>query len=107
MMDFYTKTCFEISGKPANLQKLVDIHDACVKAQRNLSEPRTDLVRLVFPEWTGEDDYINPESVTVRIVEDAEPYAVIDGCDGYADIDPVEFLEDRGIIKKPVLPHFR
>lgn len=87
MPEFYTKTCFEINGKPANLQKLVDIHDACVKAQRNLSEPPTDLVRLVFPEWTGEGDYINPESVTVRIVEDAEPYAVIDDCDGYADID--------------------
>ena len=53
MPEFYTRTCFEISGKPANLQKLVDIHDACVKAQRNLSEPPTDLVRLVFPEWTG------------------------------------------------------
>jgi len=86
-MEFYTKTCFEVSGKRENLQMLVKIHEACADAHRNLAVDPTDLVRLVFPEWTGEDDYINPESFDVRIVEDTEPYVVIDDCDGYADMD--------------------
>jgi len=106
MTDFYTKTCFEINGKLESLQRLVKIHNACVRAQRNLSEPPTDLVRSMFPEWTGEDDYINPESVTVRIVEDAEPYVGIEDCNGYADIDYIarllqgwlKMIDGKGVI---------
>jgi len=86
-MEFYTKICFEVSGKLEDLQMLVKIHEACADAHRHLASDPGNLVRSVFPEWTGEDDYINPESVTVKIVEDAEPYAVIDDCDGYADMD--------------------
>lgn len=90
-MDFYTKACFEVSGKRDDLQKLADIHEACVVAQRENSAG-DELVRMVFPDWHGEEDYINPASVTVKIVEHTPPYVVIDDSDGNADMDYIARL---------------
>ena len=92
MPEFYTKICFEISGKLEDLQKLVDIHEACADAHRNPGLQPGDLVRSAFPEWTGEEDYINPVSITVKLIDDTKPYVTVDDCEGYADIDYIARL---------------
>jgi hypothetical protein len=91
-MDFYTKVCLEIKGKPETLQKLEDLHKSCTNAQRIATTEPGGLVRAAFPGWHGEDDSINPESVTVKIVEDVQPYMIIEDNDGYANIDYVARL---------------
>lgn len=91
-MEFYTKTCFEVSGKLEDLQMLVKIHEACADAHRNLAADPGDLVRSVFPEWKGEDDYINPVSITVKVIEDATPYVLVEDSDGNADMDYIARL---------------
>ena len=45
-----------------------------------------------YPEWQSEEDSINPESVTIKITEDVQPYAIIEDSDGYANIDFVARL---------------
>lgn len=84
-MELYTKVCIEVIGKLDNLQKLEDLHKACVNAHRDVSIQPSELVQAVFPEWHGEDDSINRESVTIKIVEDVQPYMIIEDSDGYAD----------------------
>jgi len=91
-MDFYTKTCFEVSGKLEDLQKLAMTHEACADAHRNLAADPGDLVRSLFPEWKGEEDYINPVSITVKIVEEAAPFVLIENSDGNADMDYIARL---------------
>lgn len=86
MPEFYTKVCVEISGSLEHLRMLADIHNACVDALKSPGTQPADLVKSVFPEWTGEEDYINPGAVTVRLVEDAEPYILVEDADGHADI---------------------
>ena len=105
-MDFYTKVCLKVTGKLDNLQKLEDLHKACVNAHRDATIQPSELVHAVFPEWHGEDDSINPESVTIKIVEDVQPYVIIEDSDGYANVDYVARLlqgwlkvtEDSGVI---------
>ena len=91
-MDFYTKLCFEVSGNLDDPQKLVDLHKACVDAHQDLATKPNELVCTVFPEWRGEDDYINPASITVKIVEDATPYVLVEDSDGNADMDYIARL---------------
>lgn len=91
-MEFYTKVCIEVNGKPENLQILIELHRACVEAQRNISTPPTELVRKVFPEWTGEEDYINPESADVFAPDVVTPCINIEDAAGYVDIDYVARL---------------
>jgi hypothetical protein len=91
-MDFYTKVCFEVSGKLEDLQQLAVIHEACADAHRNLAADPGGLVRSVFPEWKGDDDYINPVSITVRVHEEAAPFALIEDSDGHADMDYIARL---------------
>lgn len=91
-MEFYTKTCFEVSGKLEDLQMLVKIHEACADAHRSMAIDPGDLVRSVFPEWKGEDDYIHPVSITVMVHEEAAPFALIEDSDGNADMDYIARL---------------
>lgn len=91
-MEFYTKTCFEVSGKPEDLQMLVKIHEACADAHRSMAIDPGDLVRSVFPEWKGEDDYIHPVSITVTVHEETAPFALIEDSDGNADMDYIARL---------------
>jgi hypothetical protein len=105
-MEFYTKVCLEVRGKPDILQKLEELHEACVDAHQDATTKPSELVHAVFPEWHGEDDSINPESVTIKIVEDVQPYVIIEDSDGYANVDYVARLlqgwlkvtEDSGVI---------
>jgi len=105
-MEFYTKVCLEVRGKPDILQKLKELHGACVDAHQDATTKLSELVHAVFPEWHGEDDSINPESVTIKIVEDVQPYVIIEDSDGYANVDYVARLlqgwlkvtEDSGVI---------
>ncbi len=91
-MNFYTKVCFEVSGKLEDLQKLAVIHESCADAHRNLATDPGDLVRSVFPEWKGEDNYINPVSISVKVVENAASYILVEDSDGHADMDYIARL---------------
>ena len=91
-MEFFTKVCFEISGRLDDLRKLEDLHRACVDAYQDVTTKPSEMVRAVFPEWQSEEDTINPESVTIKIAEDVQPYAIIEDSDGYANIDYVARL---------------